>query len=423
MYAPRINGFIYRPILYLFCPLFIGCATTHKNLTNEWQKTRYVLKNAPVIGKLPTQQDVKLGGFSGLAYTGLNEKTKEHTFITITDRGPNADFIKKRERKDVRRPFVAPTFNPQLIFLETNSSDHTLNIIRQLLLTGPNGKALSGLPPPNKDANGHYEEPATVTGEQLRPDLLGLDTEAVALDELGNYWVGEEYRPAILCFSSNGHLVRMYVPENYYSEKDLGKIKSAFGSSAFIRQILPKDYRSRRVNRGFEGITVKGNTVIAALQSALDKKGEDENFARWLTLDMKTDTLKEFFYPLSNGKENRIGDITIAPNGNVYVIEQNAATGPQSLHNIYEVPFSNLNPETTSLTKTLAFDMVAHGVDEFEKVEGLAIIPYNQFTVINDNDFGLTSDGDIGVDENRQSTLTIFTSPSESAQPASDEIE
>jgi hypothetical protein len=393
-------------ILAAFTALLTSCSSPHKKPTPEWQVTQYKLITAPVIGVLPNKDELKLGGFSGLVYLGKSKNLIEMQFLTITDRGPNADLIKKRDSKDMRRPFVSPKFTPQLVFLETNRLDNTLKITQQIALTGPNGKPLTGLPPPHKDANGNHEEPVTGTGEPITPDLLGLDTECIAVDEAGTYWVGEEYRPAIMNFSKSGRLVRMFVPKDYYSESELKEIRKTFGSSAFIRQTLPEAYRSRRVNRGFEGCTVMGNTVIATLQSPLDLKGEPTSLTRWIYLDAKTEKYSEQFYKMDNVKDPRIGDIANLY-GKVYAVEQTAKTGPESLHNVYLPIFTRTAKGDPDTVKELVVDLVALGIDQFEKIEGLALISNDEIAVVNDNDFGLTFGDVIGVNNDNVPVISI----------------
>lgn len=39
---------------------------------------------------------------------------------------------------------------------------------------------------------------------------------------------------------------------------------------------------------------------------------------------------------------------------------------------------------------TLAFDLVGEGNHQFEKIEGLSLLPHGRIAVVNDNDFGVT---------------------------------
>ena len=66
----------------------------------------------PVIGTTLTGQEIRLGGFSGLHFEGIDKKTGRYRFITNTDRGPNG------EPTGINRPFLLPEFTPEIVRFE-----------------------------------------------------------------------------------------------------------------------------------------------------------------------------------------------------------------------------------------------------------------------------------------------------------------
>lgn len=423
----KIKNFLTFTTVNLILAASIGCSLSQKNLTGPppppWGVERFEFTDRPEIGKMPKGQTIHLGGFSGLVYIDSNPNGSEHRFLTITDRGPNADLLKMHDKKEYHRPFLIPKFNPTLVYLTASTKDHSLKVTKRISLKGPNGSLLTGLPPTKPDVHGSFEIPVDpTTGNALKEDILGLDTECVAIAKDGSFWVGEEYRPAILKFSKAGILQEMYVPVGYFSETDLTDLKKRFGTNTFVRQFLPKELTYRRVNRGFEGLTIKDDKIIATLQSPVERPDAKETFTRWIVLDPSKIMITELRYQTSDIKENRIGDLS-ARGEQIYVIEQNGKTGPNSMHSIYAVAAERVLTGAVStfggeksaapqpMPKALVVDMVASGVHEFEKVEGIALLDENRIATINDNDFGLTFEGEIGVDHKKPVTLTIFHRP------------
>src|SRR5690606_7960497 len=128
--------------------------------------------------KLTNASELRLGGHSGLYYLGNDQ------FMTHTDRGPNLELV------DSKRPFVHPEYTPELIKFKL--SDGIVTVLERIELKDPNGKPLSGLPNVASD-----EVPTDATGKKLKRDLGGGDFEGITRDAFGNWWLCDEYRPAI----------------------------------------------------------------------------------------------------------------------------------------------------------------------------------------------------------------------------------
>ena len=261
------------------------------------------MENSPAVGKTISGQQIFLGGFSGLVFE--KESGGSYYFKTITDRGPNG------WSEGSERPFLIPEFSPQIISLKANTSNMKLEVIDQLPLKQKNGNPLTGLPNRREEEN-----PTDLYGLMYSLDPNGLDTESLAIDQDGSFWVGEEYAPSIAHFDQNGKMIKRLGP-------------------GFE---LPKIYLERKPNRGFEGVAVFENRVWAILQSPLPK---EDGLARIVEVDSESNkAIAEYFYPFEKGNE-KIGDLyAISPNA-LIAIEQNGKVGKDSSKLVFKITFNN----------------------------------------------------------------------------------
>ncbi|MNJ98500.1 hypothetical protein D3C87_162660 [compost metagenome] len=311
------------------------------------------LANPPAIGKTSAQQELHLGGFSGLLF--LKKEGDELFFVTHTDRGPNPKKI------NGQRPFALPEFAPELVFFSVTKGQWSIS--KRLPLKLNKDKTITGLP--NKEGN---EIPVTLTKKALAYDGNGLDLEALALDPANGYWMGDEYGPSLLHFDKDGHLVKRLLP---------GKE-------------LPAVYAKRKHNRGFEGIAVQDGKVYGFLQSPLAQDGLK---GRIVEVDLKSlKTTGEYFYPFESKKSDKIGDVWGLGKGEFLVLEQNDDLGKKSIKKIFKIVLNGSNKE---VKKTLITDLSATPLRQFEKVEGLTVIDKNILAVITDNDFTIKGSPDV----------------------------
>ena len=307
------------------------------------------MENPPTVGKTISGQEIFLGGFSGLIFE--KESGGSYYFKTITDRGPNG------WSEGTERPFLIPEFSPQIVSLKANSETMKLEVLDRLPLKQKNGKPLSGLPNRRDEEN-----PTDLYGLMYSLDPNGLDTEALAKDQDGSFWVGEEYAPSIVHFDQNGKMIKRLGP-------------------GFE---LPKIYLERKANRGFEGIAAFENHVWAILQSPLPK---EEGMARIVEVDTETNkTTGEYFYPFEKGNE-KIGDLyAIAPKSFI-VLEQNGKVGKDSSKLVFKI---TLNESDKKVEKKLIADLKHTPFNDVEKVEGLTMINGRQIALCLDNDFQIS---------------------------------
>lgn len=86
-----------------------------------------------------------------------------------------------------------------------------VSVADEILLTQNDGTPITGRS--NIDNEAIDEQPVDLFGNPLAFDPLGGDFEGILTDANGNFWMVDEYRPAIYQFSSAGVLLNRYAPE------------------------------------------------------------------------------------------------------------------------------------------------------------------------------------------------------------------
>lgn len=402
----------------------------------------------PVIGQTPAGQDVKLGGCSGLWYAGTAPgDTTKWRFLVHTDRGPNAEPANVRGVN--RRPFVIPTFQPEVDLIELDRTTGNVSLVQRTPLyrrVDGDSVPLTGLP--NLQAAGQgfaYTDEFAINllGEDVANDPFGADLEGIAVDGQGNWWMVDEYRPAIYHFRPTGELINRYVPQG--TAASVGAAAGTFGVEA-----IPSVYARRRANRGFEAAAIEGNILYAFIQSPIDNPdvANDANsrasmWCRILAFNTQTmAVVGEYLYPLfeSFGSADKIGDAVSLGNGRFMVIERDDATGLRARKYLFEIDLrgaTNLTTATINLPLGRTIESLSYtealqygikpvwkdkavflpgiGYGAYDKPEGLARINNTTLAIINDNDFGLAAaqlpnppNGSIAINENRHPVLGII---------------
>lgn len=313
-------------------------------------------------------------------------------FYAITDRGPNGDIptYVKDGKKMSGKFFPTPNFTPSIGIIKVNPAKDRADIIASIPLK-VNGKPISGKPIPSGLTGSTNEVALDFKMNDLGTDRNGLDTEGLALDKDGNFWISDEYGPFIAKVDKKGNILEKYGP-------GMG---------------LPKNLADRVPNRGSEGLTVdeKGR-VFALIQSPLNVDGKTAKTAKYTRIvefDPVTKETTMYAYPVDTGYKNtgaaKIGDITSIGKGQFLMIEQGKQHGEmQNL--IYKVDLNGATPiadngdleygrldgKIVPAKKELVLDLRAEGWN-IEKAEGLALLPDRKtIAVVNDNDFGMDID-------------------------------
>ncbi|RPI67658.1 MAG: calcium-binding protein, partial [Ignavibacteriae bacterium] len=402
--------------------------------------------NRPDLGVTAAGQTIKLGGFSGLWFEGFGANSNKLRFLTHPDRGPNAEPVVLRGSP--RRPFALPNYQAEVVRFELDKTTGAFTIIDRVKLWRQDGTTpISGRP--NLQAAGQGiaytdEFGVDLNGNDIPNDAFGGDLEGISVDALGNWWMIDEYRPAIYNFAPNGTLINRYVAGG--TAASVGATAGAYGVEA-----LPAVYAQRRNNRGFEACAIEGDILYAFIQSPIDNPdvANDANsrasaFCRILAFNTVTKTVVgEYLYPMHErfAGTDKIGDAVSIGNGKFMVVERDDATGIRARKYVFEVDLkgaTNLvaTPPTLPLGRTIESLSFAEctqygirpvhkkksvflpgvGYGDVDKVEGIARIDANTFAVINDNDFGVGGsvlptppNGTITVNANAKVLLGLIT--------------
>ncbi|NJO28001.1 MAG: DUF4114 domain-containing protein [Richelia sp. SL_2_1] len=398
----------------------VSGTTTLYNIDVPPTITNYTFNNLPKLGTTSTNQDIFLGGFSGLYFQGLAENGNLK-FVTNTDRGPNG------EATDSKRPFLLPSFQPEIVSFELDRSTGNISITNRTGLFREDGTTpLTGLPNLQTGVqNTAYTDEIGVDldGNTLPNDTLGADLEGIVVAPDGSYWMVDEYRPAIYHFDNNGKLIDRFIPEGSPTDS------SQNGGTSFGTPVLPAVYAQRRANRGFEAVALEGNKLYAFIQSAIDNPDNSGDTAsrgsrnlRILEFDVTSKQVTgEYLYLLDDitgsgtAKTDKIGDAVSLGNGKFAVVERDDLSTTASNKLIYQIDLARatninnpanftlpagktieqLTPEelTTAnikpATKSLIANAAEFGYTGVEKLEGLALVAPNTLALINDNDFNV----------------------------------
>ena len=375
--------------LVLSAPLLPACsflAPTAPELPEARVAATYAL-DAVAIGEVDGIT-IRDGGYSGLAISPDAE-----IWVT-TDRGPNLEARAHAGRAAKRFPL--PGYTPAAERVEIEA-DRLVVRERRRYLT-PGGPPATGLPIPTADPAIDVELAYGPAFADVGRDAEGIDAEGIAFDDVGGAWIADEYRPSLwYVTAATGRLRRRYTPT----------------PSAASDEPLPTWLLQRAPNLGFEGVAVVGDDVYAALQGPLRPPGGDRStrITRLLRLDPATGQTQSYAYALE-GSTRKVGDLAVAPDGRLLVLEHGLIPGRGWSAEVYAVrtdrltalPTGGLPPERyrdpeSAITggvaiapKTLYVDLLAAGWDPtWDKPEGLAAAGDGSLLLVNDNDYGLVS--------------------------------
>ena len=412
----------------------------------DWSKDQPVIINCPfpkmpVIGRTPANQKIRLGGFSGLLFEKRLPNGKL-IFLTHPDRGPNGDPTDVHGDGNKERPFPIPSFQPSIYRFSLNPANGKIRLLNRIRLWR-RGKTISffgfkfriikkmtGLPNLQADEPGKAytdEIPVDLLGNQITNDPFGADLEGLAVDEAGNFWMCDEYRPSIYKFNKFGILIKRFIPAG--TSAAAGKPAGFYGEES-----LPAVYASRRANRGFEALAIQDGKVFAFMQSPLDNpdisnieaelagKKNDYNsraskLIRIVEMDLETETITGEYAYLFEGASgvDKIGDAAPLGNGRFAVIERDSSVESDARKFIFEIDLKgatnllHLDDSIRGINGSLelmgAEQMAVEGIKPVykrkilnlsslgynagDKPEGLTVLDDNTWAVINDNDFGL----------------------------------
>ena len=326
-------------------------------------------------------------------------------FYGLTDRGPNVD------RPGGGKIEPLPAFDPAIGKFRLRDGKAVLEKV--IPLRAADGTPYNGRVSTSADTG---ESIVDLDGNPLAASPYGYDSEGLAVQRDGTFWVSDEYGPFITHFGRDGRAIERLSP---------------------FDGTLPAELKYRVPNKGMEGLTLTpdGRTLVGIMQSALQqpdltKKPSNVTTLRIVTVDLRTRATHEYLYLLDNPDvtSTAVSEITalsatqflvderdgkVQPGGykKLYRIDLTGATdvggrlvGAQSI-DAYVGKASTVDATAllaavgiTPVSKTLHLDLGAlvtsldpsGGFFGHDKVEGVATVDGGRTVVIsNDNDFGI----------------------------------
>ncbi|MBR9921568.1 MAG: T9SS type A sorting domain-containing protein [Bacteroidetes bacterium] len=414
----------------------------------------------------PDADPVLLGGFSGLCYDPVNSDDDTWVFYTVPDRGPNDGTVSGSQAGTSQnlRPFKLPDYQSRIVRFtyDVNSGEMTFDESQQIFLTRQDGTTpISG----KGNVPGFDEVPVTYTDDEvytnadytvdgvdyhaLPYDSFGADFEGIIQDNNGDFWMCDEYRPAIYHFDQTGVLVQRYVPDGTSMLGDAPQPVGTYGM-----ETLPAVYSKRRANRGFEAIAYNpdNNVIYAFIQSPMNNPDNqvqnNSDVIRILGVDASNgQPVEEYVYILERNRDagvglsrtDKIGDAVYMGNGRFMILERDSSgpdDGKTGRKYVFEIDLkgatnilgtalsekmTSAGPNDKTLEMMTTDELVAVGVKivfkrkvlnlpsvgylPSDKPEGLTMLPNGMMVVLNDNDFGLAG---AGVTDNSTVGLISF---------------
>lgn len=316
---------------------------------------------------------------------------------SITDRGPNTssyDFDKDGIKD---RGFLLPWFTPEIVKLKM--TEDKVEVVERIKIRLNKKRKVLGLPNQNrKVAPENYDEtPFNSKRKKINFSRSGIDPEGIVRDGRENFWIVEEYGPSILKISRSGKVLKRFVP-NVKKSKRFGEKK------------LPSFLGQRKLNRGFEGVTLFGDKLYAVLQSPLPfGKWKEEGVGHIIEFDIEKEETTGHYIYLFEKKGRKIGALSSNKKGELLVLEQNGKLGSDSFKKVFKINISDATNllgkefdhqkatrfylkkmDYQSTPKSLFMDLdTSPNLTQHEKVEGMVLLPTEELLLAIDNDFGL----------------------------------
>jgi hypothetical protein len=376
-------------ILLLSVAFFSGA--DDQKFNGDQNVVKFIVKNKVEI-PLSIQKELGMrnpGIGSGLTFKGL-DKDNNFLFYAVSDRGVNCEGPKLANGQNTRI-FEDENFSPFISLVKvtgttSNKLAETKAEVEEII------KLEASSLPISNTAN------EVILNRDLGELIFspnGIDSESLDVDADGNFWVGDEYLPSIIKFSSTGEMLERYSSENG----------------------LPAMLTKRMENRGIESLAVTPNgKIVFLLETIVETNKENKkniDFIRFVRFDPQTKELESFAYPLAleDYKSNshiKLGDMATIDENRFLVIEQGKKKDGSMSNNIVLIDISN----TTELTaldkkheinteekaginyKKISRKLLLRARDygwAHDKMEGIAYINDKTIAVINDNDFAIES--------------------------------
>ena len=374
---------------------------------------------------LATDRGIRLGGIGSDLWHGPEDGPG--IYWMLTDRGPNGQI-------GSARTFPVPEFTP--FILKVRTLDGRLDILQAIPLTDQNGQPITGLSNAARD-----EQPWNCDLSQTLPlNPHGIDSEGLARDRDGTFWVAEEYSPSLLHIDRDGRVLKRFMPAALPADTATSGYPSVGN--------LPAIFGKRKVNRGFEGLTLSPDrqTAYVVLQSPLlnptTAAGNASSNTRVLAFDIVTETVTaEYVYrfqaaseypaPENRPQDLKVSGLAMLDARRMLVLERVDALGRVFLVDLRhgtDILGSvwDSAAQLPSLEQLTAAQLVEAGIAILPKteimpaldsrtgwpakIEGLTVLDGKTLAFANDNDFGVGTFAGPDCrlqDTNNPSTVTV----------------
>jgi hypothetical protein len=360
-------------------------------------------QNAVLPNSIVNDRKLHVGSIGSDMWHGLNDPPNE--FWLVPDRGPNGQGMVGGER---RRTFPMPEFSP--VILRVQMRGGSIEVLQSMPILTQTGKPVTGLP----NTDGRDEVPYDYSAQtKLHYNPNGLDIEGLVRTSAGDFWLCEEYSPSIVRVDPTGKVLKRYIPEGLTLD----------GVDYPVAPVLPAIYAQRKINRGFEGMTISADEkmLYLILQSPLynpnKKTGDTSRHTRMLVFDIvsekpvaeyvyRFDAIKDFAAdPKLGPEEMKLSAVALVNPTTLLIVERT-----DTMAKLYSVDISkatnilNSQWDDTATTPSLEAldDLSASGVVVLpktlvadlsklpaipDKVEGLVVLDQTTVAIVSDNDF------------------------------------
>lgn len=325
----------------------------------------------------------------------------EGVFWGVGDRGPNIKPGDAAERygavhlaalAEVDGAKIMPLLSAGPALARFRRQGDTIEVEAIHDLTAPDGRAIGGLPVP-AGPHAEFEPVYDIAGAPLGTDPDGADSEAIAANSDGSFWIADEYGPSLLRVDRQGRVLLRWIPR--------GMGASFAAARCPVVEALPPLAAARKLNRGIEALALSpgGAELLIAFQSPLahpDRHAHDNStHVRIWRLDATDGTLlAENIYPLDEPESFRRdcalgavtrGDIKVSEfaalaNGRLLVLERVTLTTK-----IYCV----MPNEQSRAPATLADPVTRPTLEQMSRqaIEGQGIIILEKSLILSTDDY------------------------------------